>query len=351
MEVPVLTNGELVTIAALGVVASVIALCIYDDRLPQGAAIEIGSRAVTIIEENAVGLTPTTWEPARKAVMEHIGKVRSRKELYAQLRIALQTLDDNQHSFALTQRDWRSYVQAAEGKTDESLSKSGALAEVQPLDEVSGIIEIRVPPFMAVAPDMQWLYAERLASAVTATVELPISPSRLCGVIVDLRETGGGNSIPASWVLGRALLGHSNVRYRDRSGLEVLLDQDAVRRGLNVRDLSTSLDQVHKRLQGLPLAVLVGPHTVSASEAIAAMLWSSPAAVLVGQRTAGMTTANNIFELPDGGVLALAVYRFVDPQGKAVKGPLVPDVLVDDLKDARSAATAHIRSRGVCRAS
>jgi carboxyl-terminal processing protease len=69
-----------------------------------------------------------------------------------------------------------------------------------------------------------------------------------------------------------------------------------------------------------PLAVLVGPRTASAAEALTAFLAESGRAVTFGERTAGALTAGAEHGLPDGGRLTVAEEDIRTPAGARLEG-------------------------------
>jgi C-terminal processing protease CtpA/Prc len=134
---------------------------------------------------------------------------------------------------------------------------------------------------------------------------------RPAGVILDLRENGGGDSA----VLDRI------------AGQFVQEDQVIVR--------LTGKRLIEERTRGAgrasydgPLAVLVGPRTASAAEILAAFIEDSGRGFAIGQRTAGAATGGVDYKLPDGGELSVAEYDLRTASGKRLEGhgftPLYP---------------------------
>ena len=69
-----------------------------------------------------------------------------------------------------------------------------------------------------------------------------------------------------------------------------------------------------------PMAVLVGPRSASAAEAMAALLDETGRAASVGERTAGALTGASIEPLADGGQLSLADFDVRTPGGRRIEG-------------------------------
>ncbi|WP_162527158.1 S41 family peptidase [Sphingomonas solaris] len=118
----------------------------------------------------------------------------------------------------------------------------------------------------------------------------------LRGVILDLRENEGGEAEVLDRVAGLFA-----------NGRQVVLR-------LNAR--SERAEKTSGRAVWLgPLAVLIGPRSASAAEALAAFLDESERAQTVGERTAGALTAGAEHRLPDGGRLTVAEHDVRTPGG------------------------------------
>jgi carboxyl-terminal processing protease len=134
------------------------------------------------------------------------------------------------------------------------------------------------------------------------------------GVIIDLRENGGGDSL----ILDRL----AGAFFPDRRIVLTLMrrrEQDEWTRGAG-RNAFTG-----------PLVLLVGRRTASAAEAFAALMAESGRGTTVGERTAGRLTGATHHDLPDGGELSLAEYDVRTPKGNRIEGVgLLPEFVVAD---------------------
>lgn len=82
---------------------------------------------------------------------------------------------------------------------------------------------------------------------------------------------------------------------------------------------------------GLPLAVLVDRGSASGAEIVAGAIQDARSGVVVGERTAGKGSVQNLYRLKNGGGLKLTTARYFLPSGRSLDGSgLVPDVLVED---------------------
>jgi carboxyl-terminal processing protease len=138
--------------------------------------------------------------------------------------------------------------------------------------------------------------------------------SRIRGLILDLRDNGGGvfeaGAAVADAFLDRGVIVTAYGRAPDAN-----LRVDATRGDL---------------LRGAPMAVLVNGDSASASEIVAGALKDHARAILVGSRTYGKGTVQTIVPLSEGAI-KLTTARFFTPSGVSIQGTgIVPDILIDE---------------------
>ncbi len=139
----------------------------------------------------------------------------------------------------------------------------------------------------------------------------------LAGLVLDLRPNYGGEY--------RQLLSILSLFTEGEGGYFLT-------RGGERRTLTIEADPIDGS-QTMPLAVLIGPDTVSYAEVLAAVLQWKGRAVLVGAPTEGNVETLHAHELADGSRLWLAEEAFFLPNGHTIEGVgLQPDlpVLADD---------------------
>lgn len=123
-------------------------------------------------------------------------------------------------------------------------------------------------------------------------------------VILDLRDNDGGEEEAAARVAGlffaerHTLLRRIDRHHEDKVPIE----------GAGGRSFTG------------PMAVLVGPRSASAAEALAALLDETGRATSVGERTAGALTGASLEPLADGGELSLADFDVRTPGGRRIEG-------------------------------
>lgn len=136
-------------------------------------------------------------------------------------------------------------------------------------------------------------------------------------VILDLRGNGGGYLTAAQDVAGIWL--NNQVVVTERSN------------GRVVDELKSSSSPI---LNGVRTIVLVDASTASASEIVAGALQEYGAADLVGEKTFGKGSVQQLIELPEGAQLKVTVARWYTPKGKNISETgIVPATVVERSTD------------------
>ena len=138
------------------------------------------------------------------------------------------------------------------------------------------------------------------------------------GLVLDLRGNGGG-------LLNEAVLA-AGIFIEDG----VVVSTSA--RASGDRDFQAEGDALEPR----PTVVLVDRNTASAAEILAAALEDYGLATLVGTRTFGKNTVQEILRLPAGGALDLTIGEYVTSEGESLaETGVTPDVVARDDPDTR----------------
>jgi len=150
------------------------------------------------------------------------------------------------------------------------------------------------------------------------SVDRMVNESNIKGLILDLRNNGGGEFEAAIDIASIFL----------DEGAEVVSSADA--RGNS---------KVYKASAGktdVPLVVLVNQDSASASEILAAALQDNERALLVGATTYGKGLVQTVFPLRDGGALKLTTQKYFTPNGTDINEiGIVPDFsIADDIENS-----------------
>lgn len=144
------------------------------------------------------------------------------------------------------------------------------------------------------------------------------------GMILDLRNNPGGY-LEVAVDLGGWFF-HKNtliVKEESRNG-----DAEELRAGGNAA------------LADLPVVVLINGGSASASEILAGALRDNRGIKLIGEKSFGKGTVQQLIPLPDDSTIKLTIAHWVLPSGKILEnGGLIPDIEVkitdDDIKDKK----------------
>jgi carboxyl-terminal processing protease len=168
-----------------------------------------------------------------------------------------------------------------------------------------GIAHVRLRDFSETS-------ARELSEAI-AGIKSAAGKTGLQGVVLDLRDNGGGLLDQAIAVVDMFVDDGAIVRTRGRQG--DLLDES---RGMPGGAWTK-----------VPLAVVVNKASASASEVVAGALQDHRRALIVGERTYGKGSVQAPFELGDGSVLKLTISLYYTPADRLIQASgIQPDVVV-----------------------
>lgn len=172
-----------------------------------------------------------------------------------------------------------------------------------------------------------YLRISRFADTDTATLSLKAAEGfkakNVRGVILDLRGNGGGYVTAARAV--------ASLWLRNKVVVEQRRDNVVV---------ETQRSDDNAPLEGIPTIVLVDGGSASASEIVSGALHDNNAATLVGQKTFGKGSVQDMPSISSGGILKVTIAKWYTPKGKNIhKEGIMPDVVVpisdDDIKNGR----------------
>jgi C-terminal processing protease CtpA/Prc len=165
---------------------------------------------------------------------------------------------------------------------------------------------------------------------------------RAQGLILDLRRNGGGNSTYAldilSYLSEQAVPSEQSRELRispvDRAHGELVMAWPKLDGSGDAYSVPRS-----KHFHG-PVAVLIGPQTISAAEDFVVSFQAMKRGLLVGQATAGSTGQPMKFDLPGGGSARICVKRDTYPDGREFVGTgIAPNIeiapTVSDIRTGR----------------
>lgn len=203
-----------------------------------------------------------------------------------------------------------------------AMEKATAPDAIFPVPTVStrdGISTVTLPAFSADEQESINRYQDTGVGAVRSAAS-----ATSCGWIIDLRTNSGGSAYPMLSTIAPLLHDGHVLGFRDRYEKTEWIDvangnvHAPASYGVQSATADFSISQ--------PVAIVTGPITASAAETVVVAFAGQAQTVRIGDPTAGMTTANDTFDLPDGAFIALSIAYYVDRDQTVYDGPIEPDI-------------------------
>lgn len=222
-------------------------------------------------------------------------------------------------------RDWDtdlavSKLRGPKGSAVNIQIARGGVGQPIPLRIVREEIHIQAVP-SAYMMDGNVGYVEMVSFSESSTAELRDAVQRLRGegargVILDLRRNPGGLLDQGVSVADLFLeRGETVVETKGRAANQ------------NHRASARTADQ----FPGLPVVVLVGPNSASASEIVAGALQDHDRALVLGRTTYGKGSVQSLYPLQENNWLKITTARWFTPSGRSIQKPYGIDAhLVED---------------------
>ncbi|WP_244207364.1 S41 family peptidase [Streptomyces swartbergensis] len=269
------------------------------------------SKALNIMEENALRRDDVDWAEVRRAAFTQAGSAQHPVDTYPVIEMAMSSLADGHSQLFKPDRAKELFSGAPVRSPVEGRALPGRVGYLS-LPGVLGSDEI-------------YHQYVREGRAAVAKANRPTA----CGWVIDLRRNRGGNMWPMLAVAG-PILGDGDVGgFVDAKGKK------------SVWSIEKGSPFVDGESQGwgastpigagsAPVAVLTSRSTASSGEAVTVALRGRPDTRSFGEETTGIPTGNTSYRLSDGALLLLAVVKDADRTGRTYDGPIPPDEEVAD---------------------
>ena len=140
------------------------------------------------------------------------------------------------------------------------------------------------------------------------------------GIVLDLRDNPGGLINVAVDVASQFLPEGTVVSYSRKNDSEVVLESK------------------NKNPETAPMTVLISRATASAAEVIAGALQDRNRAVIIGEKSYGKGTVQEIIDLVDGSKLEITIGKYRTPNGRIIdQVGIAPDLLIPDEEEISKA--------------
>lgn len=265
-----------------------------------------------LVESEAMMREQVDWPQMRKDLRSLTRGAKTTADTYPAIRYCLSALQDR-HSRLLTPAYISSYDQVEE--QDGSLSPAPMpLPEWERLEGDLGYLW--VPGHLSFDEESPLRFAAEIARGVHE-----LQGCR--GIVLDLRQNGGGNMWPMlaglGPLLGAEVVGSSDIWwYRNSEAGQGDYP-------------GTKVEPPHAAsfAKDLPIAILTSRWTGSSGEATLVAFLGRPHVRTFGQPTAGLSTGNSSIPLADGAILLLTTSVYADRTGQLYGHEIQPDVLVE----------------------
>jgi len=268
--------------------------------VPPSAVLEA---AIRIVRAHALHARDVDWNTVEPELRAMVKDAKALADVYPVIRVLLKKLGDH-HSFLMEP------LAAHQEVTGGGPSSPSTVTLKQ-----GGIGYIDMPGYRGLDAAAGHAFVADMTSSIGK-----IAGQVRCGWVVDLRRDTGGNMFPMLAGL-RPLLGDQPLgSFRNADG------------HLSPFSAGNRLDKAPPRgpaLEHAAVALLLGPHTASSGEVVAVAFEGRPNTRSFGQPTAGLSTANAGYNLPDGSVIFLTDAVDVDRTGHAYGEKIQPDQPVD----------------------
>ncbi|MFZ1522613.1 MAG: S41 family peptidase [Candidatus Saccharimonadales bacterium] len=187
----------------------------------------------------------------------------------------------------------------SEGERDYQIVRENIKDKSVKFSVDDGILNIRVSRF-----------ADDTANLVTSAIETGSKDKNLKGVIVDLRDNGGGQ-LDAAVSVSSQWLNFGQTVVEERAGGKIR---------------QTFKSDQNGPLADLKTVVLVNSYSASASEIVAGALRDYKKARIIGQKTYGKGSVQELIPLDDGSALKVTIAKWFTPNGDNIdKQGIEPD--------------------------
>jgi C-terminal processing protease CtpA/Prc len=277
--------------------------------------------ALTFMQRNYYRKDQVSWPDFTAKAKQQLRAANNCEDAYASITWCFKQLNDH-HSFVMPPEKAARYQ-----GDDENAAPEPSLSEL--VGEIRGewlqdSIAYLTVPWVSSTDS---LVCERVADSLQSVIAR-LDERGISRWIIDLRRNSGGNCWPMLTGIG-PLMGDGICGYFVASGerIPIAYHDGLAFQGRHVL-CRVSRKGYHTQKDHKSIVVLTGPRTVSAGEIVALAFKGRAQTCLIGEPTAGLTTANATYSLSDKSMLVLSVCQEAGYNGQICEGSIQPDKLI-----------------------
>jgi carboxyl-terminal processing protease len=231
------------------------------------------------------------------------------------------TAVDGQSIASLTEEEILNLVRGPEGTTVRLTIQRPGVETAMDIDVARGRIPVQSVIYQPIADGkigyiQVTVFGDKTIAELDAALQQAIDDG-VSGIVLDLRNNGGGWVTSAQEMIGRfvsadrgpALYEDANPDGTERTAEPIL--------------------EGELKLYDIPLIVLVNGGTASASEIVSGALRDYQRATIIGEQTFGKGSVQRVHDFPDGSSARITFAEWLTPQYKRIQSEgITPDIVV-----------------------
>jgi hypothetical protein len=279
-------------------------------------------KSFTIIQTNAINRDTINWSRLKEQVYQKAASAKSYQDLTAVYRYLFQQIGDQHGAFQLQGKSY-SWKPAQTPSPNQAIRKAinaYPTVRVLTIGDTVGYISL---------PGNRDFTGKRINADTQAIRDVlrSVNTEKINKWILDLRLNTGGSMYQMlaglADLLGEGQVGQFVNQHKQPDGVWI------INQGNIYLDAQAVSSVAHHPLgipADIPLAVLISGQTASSGEIVAIATVGRKNSVLIGEPSAGYTTANQGFSLNEFAGLNLAVDYDADRKGKIYTDLVRPDI-------------------------
>jgi len=281
-------------------------------------------KSIDLVQANAINRDTVDWPALRKRIYEKTAAAKSIEDLLPVYPYLFEQIGD--YHGALKYKGKSYYWKHASAYDNEVVKAAVKKQDSVLVKRLSGNIGyILLPGNNDFAAKRINEDAQKIRMAIAAVDDIKIK-----GWIIDLRVNTGGNMYQMLAGLGNLLgdgkLGAFVNQHQQEDGVWRIKNGNIY---IDSSQVSNLIESRGAGLKLLPMAVLISGQTASSGEVVAISTVGRKKTVLIGENSAGYTTANQGFVINQDAGLNLAIGFDADRSGYIYRSYVAPNIVIN----------------------